>query len=431
MRLNFKDVTKKLQALQKSDLNQIVSKFDKGKISFKTYKPERSKEVVEGGENETSRPISPEEPLATEQFPYNNIYFYHPDHLGTGTYLTDANGLPYQFFLNLPFGETMVEMHSNTENYASPYKFNGKELDAETGLYYYGARYYNPKISIWLSVDPLAEKYPNFNPYNYTLQNPIRFIDPTGMAAKDSDGWIKTTNSDGKATYTYDATINSQTDVNEHFPNSGKEYMGENFSLKGRKQGSREVVYNYNFNGTQVTDSNGNSVDLSNNMTTTGGSTIMNPQNTGGTFTGISFGGAVGGGLSLGVGFVTDKFGDRGLYFTFSGNSGFGGGVGITSGVIEPTAGQTFGINDYGGFGNSISGGVGYDPVGLGGEYGGTAGRDGNGFMSMGTKHEKNARPYIYYGGSQSSHYPSIGIPVGKVSLGGMISSSRTWVFKL
>jgi RHS repeat-associated protein len=64
--------------------------------------------------------------------------------------------------------------------YHSPYKFNGKELDEETGFYYYGARYYDPRISIWANVDPLAEKYPNVNPYVYCLNNPILFIDPDG-----------------------------------------------------------------------------------------------------------------------------------------------------------------------------------------------------------------------------------------------------------
>lgn len=49
-------------------------------------------------------------------------------------------------------------------------------------MYYYGARYYNPQLSIWLSVDPLAEKFPNWNPYNYVMQNPINLIDPTGMS---------------------------------------------------------------------------------------------------------------------------------------------------------------------------------------------------------------------------------------------------------
>ena len=46
-----------------------------------------------------------------------------------------------------------------------PYMFNGKELDTETGLYYYGARYYDPRVSLWLNVDPSAEKYPHVSPY--------------------------------------------------------------------------------------------------------------------------------------------------------------------------------------------------------------------------------------------------------------------------
>ena len=61
-----------------------------------------------------------------------------------------------------------------------PYLFNGKELDTETGLYYYGARYYDPRVSLWLNVDPLAEKYPNISPYTYVANNPINAIDPDG-----------------------------------------------------------------------------------------------------------------------------------------------------------------------------------------------------------------------------------------------------------
>ena len=117
----------------------------------------------------------------------NPMYYYHPDHLGTSTALTDINGEPYQFFLNLPFGETMAEQ-LGSHYYNSPYKFNGKELDEETGLYYYGARYYDPRVSNWLSVDPLAEKFPNASPYNYCLDNPINLIDPDGMAPGDPIG---------------------------------------------------------------------------------------------------------------------------------------------------------------------------------------------------------------------------------------------------
>lgn len=66
-----------------------------------------------------------------------------------------------------------------------PYLFNGKELDFETGLYYYGARYYDPKVSIFLNVDPLAEKYPHISPYTYVANNPINAIDPDGREPED------------------------------------------------------------------------------------------------------------------------------------------------------------------------------------------------------------------------------------------------------
>ena len=110
------------------------------------------------------------------------IYYYHPDHLGTSTALTDYFGNAYQFFLNLPFGETMAQQ-LGSNYYNSPYKFNGKELDEETGFYYYGARYYDPRISIFQSVDPLVEQ--TMDAYGYCYQNPINLIDPTGMSPEE------------------------------------------------------------------------------------------------------------------------------------------------------------------------------------------------------------------------------------------------------
>jgi RHS repeat-associated protein len=85
---------------------------------------------------------------------------------------------PTQHMEYFAFGETFIEEHKNSHN--SPYKYNGKELDEESGLYYYGARYYDPKLSIWASVDPLAEKYPSHSPYCYVMNNPINAIDPDG-----------------------------------------------------------------------------------------------------------------------------------------------------------------------------------------------------------------------------------------------------------
>ena len=62
----------------------------------------------------------------------------------------------------------------------TPYLFNAKEFDEETGMYYYGARYYEPRLSLWMSVDPLQEKYLNISTYCYAANNPIKFIDSDG-----------------------------------------------------------------------------------------------------------------------------------------------------------------------------------------------------------------------------------------------------------
>jgi len=63
---------------------------------------------------------------------------------------------------------------------SNPYKFNGKELDTETGLAYYGARYYSPELGIWYGVDPLMEKYSASSPYVFCAGNPVKYIDPNG-----------------------------------------------------------------------------------------------------------------------------------------------------------------------------------------------------------------------------------------------------------
>ena len=110
-----------------------------------------------------------------------NLYFYHPDHLGSSSYITDREGRITQHTEYIAFGEVLFEEHSTSKT--MPYLFNGKELDTETGLYYYGARYYDPRVSIFLNVDPLAEK--TMTPYAYTNNNPINLIDPTGMASED------------------------------------------------------------------------------------------------------------------------------------------------------------------------------------------------------------------------------------------------------
>ena len=90
-------------------------------------------------------------------------FYYHSDHLGSTSYITDQQANVTQYDAYLPYGELLVDEHSSSADL--PYKFNGKELDEETGLYYYGARYMNPVTSMWYGVDPLTEKYPNVSAF--------------------------------------------------------------------------------------------------------------------------------------------------------------------------------------------------------------------------------------------------------------------------
>ncbi|NMB81066.1 MAG: RHS repeat-associated core domain-containing protein [Ignavibacteria bacterium] len=70
-----------------------------------------------------------------------------------------------------------------TGSFDSRYKFTAKERDEETGYDYFGARYYTSDESIWLSVDPMSDKYPSLSPYMYCAGNPVRLIDPDGNAS--------------------------------------------------------------------------------------------------------------------------------------------------------------------------------------------------------------------------------------------------------
>jgi RHS repeat-associated protein len=111
--------------------------------------------------------------------PETELYFYHSDHLGSSSFITDASGISTQHLQYLPFGESFVEQ-SWGANYFTPYKFSVKEKDEETGYSYFGARYLATDFSIWLSVDPLADKYPNISPYAYCAWNPVMLVDPDG-----------------------------------------------------------------------------------------------------------------------------------------------------------------------------------------------------------------------------------------------------------
>ena len=118
--------------------------------------------------------------------------------------ITDNNGKEYERLEYTPYGELWVEHTTGSDVKYLPYKFTGKEMDEETGLYYYGARYLDPKYSRWLSTDPaLGEYIPemgkgnakdsgnlpgmggvynhiNFHLYHYAGNNPVKYVDPDG-----------------------------------------------------------------------------------------------------------------------------------------------------------------------------------------------------------------------------------------------------------
>ena len=104
-------------------------------------------------------------------------FYYHPDHLGSSSYITNLDGEVSQHIEFVTFAEVFIKERNNTWN--TSYLFNAKEFDEETGMYYYGARYYEPRLSLWMSTDLLEEKNYGNSSYAYTY-NPITFIDPIG-----------------------------------------------------------------------------------------------------------------------------------------------------------------------------------------------------------------------------------------------------------
>jgi RHS repeat-associated protein len=129
----------------------------------------------------------------------NNTYWYHSDNIKNAQYVTTTGQLPVQHIEYYPSGEIWQEQNDTARlrsEIAHATAFTGKELDA-SGYYYFGARYYDPQIQMWLSPDPILASYmkggPNggvFKPanlglYTYTWNNPVVLLDPNGLSPND------------------------------------------------------------------------------------------------------------------------------------------------------------------------------------------------------------------------------------------------------
>ncbi|SDI87545.1 RHS repeat-associated core domain-containing protein [Chryseobacterium taeanense] len=168
-------------------------------------------------------------------FTENRYIYQYRDHLGNArvSYAKNSSGaLEIKDTNNYyAFGMNHIAGSFGTSNLGSwySYKYNGKELQ-ETGMYDYGARFYMPDIGRWGVVDPLAEQYRRFSPYNYAVNNPIRFIDPDGRGVTSTgvrdnkDGTYTVVNAkpnDGNTgIYLVDENDNYDVNTSHHIANS-------------------------------------------------------------------------------------------------------------------------------------------------------------------------------------------------------------------
>jgi RHS repeat-associated protein len=110
------------------------------------------------------------------------IRYQYDNHLGSACLELDSSAQVISYEEYHPFGTTSYRAGRNaTETSLKRYKYVGKERDEETGLYYYGARYYAAWLCRFVSVDPLQFKYPHYTPFQYAGNKPISFIDLDGL----------------------------------------------------------------------------------------------------------------------------------------------------------------------------------------------------------------------------------------------------------
>ena len=146
----------------------------------------RAKYVHSTNVDEPVRMERPESPHTNTAYPRQEFYF-HRDRLGNITEITNLEGTVVQSYVYDAFGSVTIydkdgsEITPSNSNYLeTPYAFTGRELDPETGLYFYRARYYDPNLGRFLSEDPIEGNSERLNLYQYVENNPLNSIDPTG-----------------------------------------------------------------------------------------------------------------------------------------------------------------------------------------------------------------------------------------------------------
>ena len=111
--------------------------------------------------------------------PEVQVRYFHSDHLGSSNVITDLAGQQVTLTEFTPYGSTFRQ----TGSYDPKHKFTGKELDSSNGLYFYGARYYDPELGRFISADTIVQAPydpQSLNRYAYCRNNPINLVDPSG-----------------------------------------------------------------------------------------------------------------------------------------------------------------------------------------------------------------------------------------------------------
>lgn len=183
---------------------------------------------------------------------YDNGIVYHNgaiEFIGTSTGRAVPNGAAYTYQYNIQdhLGNDRVSFYSNSgtptllqedEYYSfglrkslydnsnnNRYLYNGKEVQTDLANQYdYGARFYDPVIARWTTIDPLAEKYRKWSPYNYGVDNPMRYTDPDGMGVNDIIFVVRGTNGAADRTLTYKDGTATWNDTKQKYDGKGANY---------------------------------------------------------------------------------------------------------------------------------------------------------------------------------------------------------------